>query len=80
MATAIFHSLRGTKSALILVSANKFQMTKSPAYVPKDAVEGLKEGEEFQIPDGFKLQPMVDADGVVRMTTDGATLNTLVWN
>lgn len=80
MATAIFHSLRGTKSALILVSANKFQMTKSPAYVPKDAVEGLKEGEEFQIPDGFKLQPMADADGVARTTTDGATLNTLVWN
>lgn len=80
MAVAKFHSFRGQKSALVLVKANKFQMVATPAYVPKEAVEGIKEGEEFTIPDGYRLAPMVDAEtGEARTTESGAQLHTLVW-
>lgn len=85
MAIAKFHSFRGEKSALILVKANAFQMSASPAYVPADAVRAVlgdepEEGADFEIPDGFKLSPMVDSEtGEVRTTKDGQTLHTLVW-
>lgn len=79
MALAKLHSLRGEKSALLLVKANKFQMQSECAYVPKESVEGIEPGEEFAIPDGYKLQPMTTEDGEIRTTKAGEPLHTLVW-
>lgn len=79
MAIATFHSFRGEKSALILVQANKFTFTKECVYVPKKACEEMIEGQEFEIPDGFKLVDMIDSDGVVRTTTEGKTLKMLAY-
>lgn len=80
MALAQFHSERGTKSALILVKANKFCMSWSPAYVPRTACEGMTQGDAFSIPDGFKLVPIVDSTtGEVRTAKDGSVLHQLAW-
>ena len=80
MALAKFHSKRGTKSALIMVRANKYSFESKPAYVPLAAVDGMEEGEEFEIPDGFKLVEWMDYEaGTVRTTEKGEPLHILVW-
>lgn len=79
MAKATFHSLRGEKSALILVRANQWVFQATPVYVPKSACEGMVEGQEFDIPDGFKLVTMVDENGEARKTTSGEELKTLAY-
>ena len=80
---AIFRFKRlteSTKSALILVKANKFQMAWSPVYVPSAAVEGMNPDEEGTLPDGYSLVPIVDIEsGEVRTAKDGSPLHTLVW-
>ena len=80
---AIFRFKRLTesqKSALILVKANKFQMSWSPAYVPATAVEGMDADEEGTLPDGYSLVPIVDIEtGEVRCAKDGSPLHTLCW-
>ena len=60
MATAIFHSNRGTKSALLLVKAN--------AYVPRESVANLSEGDTLEIPDGYSFVEMLNEDGTPRTT------------
>jgi hypothetical protein len=80
MAIAKLHSLRGEKSALIMLKPNKFQFSPTPVYIPRAAVEGLKEGDEFNIPDGYKVVDIVDSEtGEVRTTKTGEALKTLVW-
>lgn len=80
MAKLIYHSDRGQKSALCLVKANAFQMSASPVYVPREAVAGMKKGDSIDIPDGYKLKPIVDGEtGEVRTAKNGAQLNTLTW-
>ena len=80
---AIFRFKRLTeskKSALILVKANKFQMSWSPVYVPAAAVEGMNEDEEGTLSDGYTLMPIVDIEtGEVRCAKDGSPLHTLCW-
>ena len=80
MAIARFHSFRGEKSALIGVKANAFVFGWSHCYVPKGAVPAnIKESEEFQIPDGFKLVDMVNSDGNIATTKDGEPLKVLSY-
>jgi hypothetical protein len=80
MAHATFHSNRGEKSALILVKANAFVFAPSPCYVPRAAVAGMKEGDTFEIPDGYKLVDIVDsATGAIRTAKDGSHLKQLTW-
>jgi len=88
MAKATFNSLRGEKSALIMVKANALQFGSSPAYVPREGASqfaGKKltdkdKGLEFNIPDGFKLVDMIDGEtGEVRTAGDGSPLKTLQW-
>lgn len=80
MAIAKFHSFRGEKSALILVKANAFVFNATVVYVPKEAIPaGIKEGDSFEIPDGYTLAPMVDADGVARTAKNGETLHILTY-
>lgn len=88
MAIAKFHSLRGEKSALILVKANQFVFGWTPVYVPRgpftnEAGEVLevytKENHTFSIPDGYTLVPIVDENGEVRTTTDGQELRQLAY-
>ena len=81
MAKAMFHSLRGEKSALIMIKANQFIFGASPAYIPKAALpEGIKENEFFDIPDGYKLVPFVDFEsGQIRTTKDGQQLHCLAY-
>ena len=75
MATAIYHSDRGTKSALILVKNHALELDSTPCYVSRDAVAHLSEGESFEIPDGFSLIPMLEEDNKTpRTTKDGAVL------
>ena len=80
---AIFRFKRLTeseKSALILVKANKFQMSWTPVYVPAAAVEGMQPEEESTLPDGYSLVPIVDVEtGEVRTAKDGSPLHTLCW-
>ena len=77
MASAIFHSLRGEKSALLLVKANAFVFSSSPVYVPRDAVAGLSQGDTIEIPDGYTLIDMVNEAGITCTTEDGITLKVL---
>ena len=81
MATAKFHSFRGTNSALIMVKANAFVFNGTAVYVPKDAIpEGLAEGASFEIPDGYRVVPMVDPlTGEVRATKAGEPLHILSY-
>ena len=80
MAKAKFHSNRGEKSALILVKENAFVFSATPVYVPRSAVEGLKEGEEFDLPDGYKIVDMVDTEtGEIRTASDGSPLKILAY-
>lgn len=79
MAIATFHSLRGEKSALLLVKKNKYEFSATPVYVPATAVEGLNEGDTLELPDGFNIVPMVGEDGVERTTKTGEVLMMLVW-
>ena len=81
MATAKFHSLRGEKSALILVKANPFVFAATPVYVPKEAIPAnCKEGDSFEIPDGYSLVDMVDVEsGEVRVAKDGTPLKVLQY-
>ena len=80
---AIFRFKRLTesgKSALILVKANRFQMSWSPVYVPSAAVEGMQAEEEGTLPDGYSLVPIVDIEtGETRTAKDGSPLHTLCW-
>ena len=79
MAQAIFHSLRGEKSALLLVKANAFVFGSTPCYVPRDAVAHLSEGDTIEIPDGYTLVPMLNQDGTERTTNDGTPLKVLSY-
>ena len=81
MSKAKFHSFRGEKSALILVKANPFVFTSEPVYVPKESIPSdIKEGDTFEIPDGYTLQPFIDFDsGDVRTTKDGIPLKVLAY-
>lgn len=95
MAIAKFHSLRGEKSALVLVRANKFVFNNSPVYIPREALPNKLTGltdkqlnalakddsaREFEIPDGFTLVDIVDYEtGEIRQTTDGAHLKQLSY-
>ena len=88
MAIAKFHSPRGEKSALILVKANQFIFGWTPVYVPRAPFEDSEgnilekysqEDHTFQIPDGFKLVPIVDENGEVRTTKDGVELKQLAY-
>lgn len=85
MATiAKFHSLRGEKSALILIKANAFQFSSTPVYVPRQAVadavgvktpDDIEDGASFSIPDGYTLVPIVDGEtGETRTAQDGSPL------
>ena len=80
MAIATFHSLRGEKSALILIKANKFVFSTTPVYVPRAAVEGLQPGDTLEVPDGYRLVDIIDIEtGEVRITKDGVPLKQLVY-
>jgi len=85
---ATFHSLRGEKSALILVKANPLQYNADPVYVPISGVEyfakkkigDMVQGDIFDIPAGYKLTPMVDPEtGEVRKSNDGNELKVLSY-
>ena len=79
MAIARFHSDRGEKSSLILVKANQFVFGWNCAYVPRAAVAGMEQGQEFHIPDGYKLVPILSEDGTPRVTKDGEPLHQLAY-
>lgn len=81
MAIAKFHSFRGDKSALLLVKANAFVFAATAVYVPKEAIPAnVKEGDSFEIPDGYTIAPMVDpTTGDIRVTKDGAQLHILTY-
>lgn len=80
MDTAIYHSDRGEKSALLLVKANKFEFSAKPAYVPRTAVQGHEIGDEIQIPDGYEFKELIDVKtGEVLTTKNGEPLHTLSW-
>jgi len=80
MATAIFHSNRGDKSALILVKANAFVFQATPVYVPRTAIPaGTEEGASIDVPDGYTLVDMLDEDGTPRTTEDGKVLKMLSY-
>ena len=81
MAIAKFHSFRGEKSALIMVKANLLVFTATAVYVPKEAVPSdIKEGDTFEIPDGFKIVDYVDFEsGEVKTSKEGSPLKVLVY-
>ena len=70
MAKANFHSLRGEKSALIMVKANSLVFSPDPVYVSRAGVaefagkpiEELKKGDSFNIPDGYSMVEMPTFD------------------
>lgn len=81
MAKATFHSLRGEKSALILVKPNAFVFSATPVYIPRTALPtGIAEGEVFDIPDGYTLVDLTDIEtGEVKTAKDGSPLKVLVY-
>ena len=89
MAIAKFHSLRGEKSALLLVKVNPLELTSSPAYVSREGVtyfakkeaSELEKDDTFEIPDGFTLVPMVDTEtGDARTAENGNVLMMLSYS
>ncbi len=64
-----------------MVKANPFVFTSEAVYVPKEALPaGIKEGETFEIPDGFKVVDFVDFEsGEVRTAKDGSPLKVLAY-
>lgn len=80
MAQATFHSLRGEKSALIMLKENAFVYNATPVYVPKAAVEGKQPGDIIEVPDGYKLVDMIDIEtGDVRVAKDNTPLKVLAY-
>lgn len=81
MAQAKFHSYRGENSALIGVRANAFVFQMEYVYIPKEAIpDDLKEGDTFEIPDGYKIVPFTDIEtGEVRTAKDGSELKVLAY-
>ena len=81
MAKAIFHSLRGEKSALVGVKANPLVFASSYVYIPREALpEGIVKGASFDIPDGYKIIDFVDpTTGEVRTAKDGSPLKVLAY-
>jgi hypothetical protein len=81
MAKATFHSLRGEKSALILVRPNAFVFSATPVYIPRVALPAdIKEGDTFDIPDGYKLVDLINIEtGKVRTAKDGSPLKVLAY-
>ena len=81
MATAKFHSLRGEKSALVLIKANPFVFSSTPVYIPREAVPAdAKEGDDIDIPDGYSIVDMIDPEsGEVRAAKDGTALKVLAY-
>ncbi len=81
MATAIFHSNRGDKSALILVKNHALELTATPCYVSRQGIpSGVEEGDSFDIPDGFSLIPMLGEDNETpRTTKNGEVLLQLTY-
>jgi len=80
-AVAVFHSLRGEKSALVLVKRNALEFDSKPAYVPREGIAHLigcsvgELGEDYKgvvvsIPDTYTLVPLTSEDGEVRTTKD----------
>lgn len=68
--TATFHSFRGKSSALLLMG-NGFTYGKIPVYVPKSFIpEDFEPGDEFFLPEGVEIIPMVNQDGEIRTATD----------
>lgn len=78
-----------------MVKANAFVFTLDAVYVPREAVPAHiieaaeKAGDDwktslpeaqFDIPDGYKLAPMVDVEtGEVRTAADGSELKVLAY-
>lgn len=88
MAIATFNSLRGEKSALIMVKANPLCISAEAVYVPragvtffaKKDVDTLVKGDTFEIPDGYKLEDFIDpTTKLPRTTKDGEVLKVLVY-
>lgn len=92
MATAQFHSVRGSKSALVAVRPNEFQFGNTFVYISRAGVaSALKMTAEeleskdwddeltFAIPDGYRVVDITDEEGNVRTTKSGEALKTLVW-
>lgn len=80
MATATFHSFRGKKSALILLRESDWSFEMTPVYVPKEKCIGLEKGALIEIPDGFRIVPIIDIEtGKPRTAEDGSILNTLIF-
>ena len=78
-AVAEFHSLKGEKSALVLVKRHAFEYDATPAYVPRtsaafmfdvpiDQLGDEHKGLMVNIPDNYAFKPMVSKDGEVRTT------------
>jgi len=80
MATAVFHSLRGEKSALLLIKENPFVFSATPVYVPKAAVSAFKPGDTIDVPNGYTIVDMIDTEsGEVRTAADGSPLKVLQY-
>lgn len=80
MAKAIFHSLRGEKSALLLLKENAFVYEATPVYVPASAVTDYSVGDVIDVPGGYTIVDMVDSDsGEVRTAKDGSPLKVLKY-
>jgi len=81
MAIATFYRITESgKSALILLRKNAFSFEQVPVYVPAKPCEGMEQGDEFEIPEGYTIVPMLNEDGTNRTTKDGsANLMMLVW-
>ena len=81
MAKAVFHSIRGEKSALISVKPNAFAMQSVFVYVPKVACPANAEkGTEFDIPDNYKVVDWRDTKtGDIRHSQSGEALKVLEW-
>lgn len=88
MAIATFNSLRGEKSALIMVKANALCMSQTAVYVPRDAANQFAKkdltdadkGLKFNIPDGYRIEDFIDpTTGEVRVTKAGEPLKILAY-
>lgn len=70
---------KSRKSAFITTASNPFSMDSVAGYVNASSIQDLQPDDTFDIPQGFKLKPMIDEDGIPFTTKNGEVRMKFSW-
>ena len=76
----LHYASKSGKSACISVVANEFATNRTVGFVRNsESLQDKKEGYEFDLPDGWHLEPMTTEDGEPILTKDGQQKMRFQW-